>query len=229
MIEVLPTSTQPMRGFADRMMALEGHSELSGLSEIAAHVPGDRKILSVSCIHGFMAADVECMGSAMLVVTDGEPEQAAALAEELGMELFELRGTTRPEYLHPQAGIDRAIAADKAGRKPAVIADVWDNPGGGAPGDGTVILQLLLDGQVDNVGYSGPPGALFAVRTAAPSTVRHKISLPPTPPCSGLGPDGHQAMRGRGHRRAAPAAVRSRRTPAPSPPGSIVLSHILLL
>ena len=50
------------------------------------------------------------------------------------MELFELRGTTRPEYLHPQAGIDRAIAADKTptpgsgfeGEKmPAVIADVW--------------------------------------------------------------------------------------------------------
>ena len=52
MIEVLPTSTQPMRGFADRMMAMEGHSELSDLSEIETHVPGDPSILSVSCIHG---------------------------------------------------------------------------------------------------------------------------------------------------------------------------------
>ena len=41
MIEVLPTSTQPMRGFADRMMAMEGHSELSELSEIDTHVPGE--------------------------------------------------------------------------------------------------------------------------------------------------------------------------------------------
>ena len=52
MIEVLPTSTEPMRGFADRMMAMEGHSELSDLSEIETHVPGDPSILSVSCIHG---------------------------------------------------------------------------------------------------------------------------------------------------------------------------------
>eukprot|EP01043_Picozoa_sp_COSAG02_P036277 COSAG02_NODE_2646_length_8338_cov_5.543634_6_plen_224_part_00 len=132
MIEVLPTSTQPMRGFADRMMAMEGHSELSELSEIKNHIPGDPQILSVSCIHGFMAADVECMGSAMLVVTDNQPEKAASIAQELGMELFELRGTTRPNYLHPQAGINRAIAVDKApkpgfdGEKmPAVIADVW--------------------------------------------------------------------------------------------------------
>eukprot|EP01043_Picozoa_sp_COSAG02_P000090 COSAG02_NODE_1_length_108762_cov_456.708287_90_plen_186_part_00 len=135
MIEVLPTSTQPMRGFADRMMAMEGHSELSELSEINTHIPGDPHILSVSCIHGFMAADVECMGSAMLVVTDNQPEKAASIAQELGMELFELRGTTRPDYLHPQAGIDRAIAADKTpkpgfdGEKmPAVIADVWVRP-----------------------------------------------------------------------------------------------------
>ena len=132
MIEVLPTSTQPMRGFADRMMAMEAHSELSGLSEIKSHIPGDPEILSVSCIHGFMAADVECMGSAMLVITDNQPEKGAGLAQKLGMELFELRGTTRPEYLHPQAGIDRAVAADKTpkpgfkgNKMPAVIADVW--------------------------------------------------------------------------------------------------------
>jgi microcystin degradation protein MlrC len=132
MIEVLPTSTQPMRGFAERMMAMEAHSELSGLSEIKSHIPGDPEILSVSCIHGFMAADVECMGSAMLVITDNQPEKGAGLAQKLGMELFELRGTTRPEYLHPQAGIDRAVAADKTpkpgfkgNKMPAVIADVW--------------------------------------------------------------------------------------------------------
>lgn len=93
MIEVLPTSTEPMRGFADQMMAMEHHSELSNLSEIKTHVPGpDPSILSVSCIHGFMAADVESMGSAMLVVTDNAAEKAATIAEELGMELFGLRG-----------------------------------------------------------------------------------------------------------------------------------------
>ena len=46
-----------------------------------------------------MAADVESMGSAMLVMTDGDEAKAARIAEELGMELFELRGTTRPNYL----------------------------------------------------------------------------------------------------------------------------------
>ena len=38
MIEVLPTSTQPMRGFVDKMMRLEAHSRLSTMSLIDAAV-----------------------------------------------------------------------------------------------------------------------------------------------------------------------------------------------
>jgi hypothetical protein len=39
MIEVCPTSQEPMRGFTDRMMALEAHSELSKLSKLPQHTP----------------------------------------------------------------------------------------------------------------------------------------------------------------------------------------------
>ena len=44
-------------------------------------------ILSISCIHGFMAADVEELGAAMVVITDGDLNKAAALAEQLGRQL----------------------------------------------------------------------------------------------------------------------------------------------
>ena len=43
------------------------------------------------------------MGSRMLVVTDRNAEKAAALARELGMELFGMRGKTRPSYTHSVA------------------------------------------------------------------------------------------------------------------------------
>ena len=95
MIEVLPTSTEPMRSFVDRLMQLEPHSELSGLTRLTSHTQTagtDPSILSVSCIHGFMAADVPAVGSSMLVVTDNNPAVGGALAEQLGMELFGLRG-----------------------------------------------------------------------------------------------------------------------------------------
>jgi len=132
MIEVCPTSQQPMRDFTDRLMALEAHSELSSLSLLPEHSGGDPSVLSISCVHGFMAADVAEMGSQMLVVADGSMDKASSLAEELGMELFSMRGSTRPDYLTVDEAIDAALegsagAGDAQGPPtgPAVIADVW--------------------------------------------------------------------------------------------------------
>ncbi|NTS33064.1 M81 family metallopeptidase [Phyllobacterium sp. BT25] len=136
MIGVYPTSREPMRSYVDRMKALQGRNG----------------ILSVSLIHGFMAGDVPELGTQVMVVTDNDPAKGAALAEKLGMELFALRGRTAMPMLDTEAGLDAAIAvaARKSG-KPVVVADVWDNPGGGVAGDGTLILRRIIERGIDNV------------------------------------------------------------------------------
>ncbi|MEK1890471.1 MAG: M81 family metallopeptidase, partial [Phyllobacterium sp.] len=136
MIGVYPTSREPMRSYVDRMKALQGKDG----------------VLSVSLIHGFMAGDVPELGTQVMVVTDNDPAKGAALAEKLGMELFALRGTTAMPMLDTDAGLDAAlaVAARKSG-KPVVVADVWDNPGGGVAGDGTLILRRIIDRGIDNV------------------------------------------------------------------------------
>lgn len=126
MIDVFPTSRQPMRGFVDRMMALEA---------------GNPKILSLSAIHGFMAGDVPEMGTKMIAVTDADPLLAANLAEELGQELFANRGRHMMPQLDERPAVAEAMAATAW---PVVLADMWDNPGGGTAGDATVILKELL-------------------------------------------------------------------------------------
>src|SRR5688500_17553994 len=130
MIDIFPTSREPMRSFVDKLFALERE---------------DAKVLSASLIHGFMAGDVPEMGTQMLVVTDGDRAHGARLAEELGREVFAMRGKAFPPMLTPE----EAIAAAR-GHKPAVIADVWDNPGGGVAGDATVILRALLEANAKN-------------------------------------------------------------------------------
>jgi microcystin degradation protein MlrC len=136
MIDVFPTSREPMRGFVDRILALQGRDG----------------VLSISLIHGFMAADVPELGTQVLVISDGDAEKAAALARKLGMEVFALRGCTAMPMLDIEAGLDAALAsAAKKSGKPVVIADVWDNPGGGVAGDGTLILRRLLDRGIDDV------------------------------------------------------------------------------
>ena len=125
MIEILPTSREPMRSFIDKIKLLE---ELE-------------PILSISVIHGFMAGDVPDLGSRILVITDNAKSEGDRLAAALGAELFSMRGKTRPEFLTAKVAFDRAELSTAS---TVVIADVWDNPGGGVPGDSTILLREML-------------------------------------------------------------------------------------
>jgi microcystin degradation protein MlrC len=132
MIDVFPTSREPMRSFVDRLMAIEA---------------ADPDILSLSVIHGFMAGDVPEMGTKTIAVTDGNRAKGEALARDLGLELFAKRGTFMMPQIDEKAALDQALAITKG---PVVIADMWDNPGGGTAGDATVILEEMLARGVTN-------------------------------------------------------------------------------
>ncbi len=132
MVNMWRTPVEPMRGFVDRMMALEGKDG----------------ILSVSFAHGFPWGDVADVGARMLVIADGDKAKAAALAERLGREIFAMREQTVTPHLGVDAALDRALAA-KAG--PVVLADVADNAGGGAPSDSTFILKRLVERGISDV------------------------------------------------------------------------------
>lgn len=134
MLDMLPTSREPMRGYVDRIRALEGKDG----------------VLSISVVHGFSAADVPDVGIKIIVITDDRPEFGAALARKLGEELFALRGTTGHTYLSIDAAIDAALA-EPAG--PVVLTDVWDNPGGGTAGDATFVLRRFVERGVKDVAF----------------------------------------------------------------------------
>lgn len=133
MIDVFPTSREPMRSFVDRLKEIEAT---------------DDDVLSLSVIHGFMAGDVPEMGTKTIAVTNAAPAKGAKLARDLGMELFERRGTHMVPQIDETEAVSRALAATA---HPVVIADVWDNPGGGTAGDATVILEELLARGATNV------------------------------------------------------------------------------
>lgn len=132
MIDVFPTSREPMRSFVDRLMAIEN---------------ADPEVLSLSVIHGFMAGDVPEMGTKTIAVTNGNPDKGAMLARDLGLELFSKRGTFMMPQIDEKAALDQALTYQQG---PVVIADMWDNPGGGTAGDATVILAEMLARGVTN-------------------------------------------------------------------------------
>lgn len=134
MLDMLPTSRQPMRGYVDRIKAMEGRDG----------------VLSISVVHGFSAADVPDVGARIIVITDDKPELGNRLARSLGEELFALRGTTGHTYLLIDDAIDAALA-EPAG--PVVLTDVWDNPGGGTAGDSTFVLRRFVERGVKDVAF----------------------------------------------------------------------------
>ncbi len=126
-----PTTLPLMRGFVDRMAAMEGKDG----------------VLSVSIGHCFPYADVPEMSGRVLVITDGDKALADRLATEIGEEFVSMRGRTAPEYLDPEAAITAALGSNGM---PVVIADPADNAGGGAPSDNTTVLRHMIGRGVEN-------------------------------------------------------------------------------
>lgn len=124
MIGRFHTTREPMKGLVTKMTAAERR-------------PG---IASVSLVHGFPWGDVADMGARFMVLGDRQ-EEVDALAASLGLRLRALRDQTFTPALPIDAAIARALAAPNG---PVVLADVSDNPGGGVPGDSTLLLERVL-------------------------------------------------------------------------------------
>src|SRR5262249_1521943 len=90
----------------------------------------------------FAFADVEDVGTRMLVVADGDIHKAERLAAELGQELFANRARFAGSFLSIDAALER-VRAHTDGT--VVIADRADKPGSGAPGDSTFVLRRVRE------------------------------------------------------------------------------------
>jgi microcystin degradation protein MlrC len=97
------------------------------------------KLLMNSIVLGFPYADVTEMGSSAIAVTDGDPELAQQLANELAGYLWRHRDAFAGDFI----GIDEALDKATALRGPVCLLDMGDNVGGGSPGDGTLLALAM--------------------------------------------------------------------------------------
>ncbi|MDQ2655160.1 MAG: MlrC C-terminal domain-containing protein, partial [Chloroflexota bacterium] len=79
--------------------------------------------------------------TAVIVTTNGEPEMARQIAQEVATTIWEMREQFRETFPDPDTAVAQALTHSAA---PVVIAEISDNSGGGAPGDGTYLLRALL-------------------------------------------------------------------------------------
>jgi microcystin degradation protein MlrC len=130
------TTREPMASFVAHIKALEQHE----------------RILSVSLGHGFPWGDVADNGANIWVTADGDLEYAEQVAEALGQKFIEIRAEACAFCLTLDQAFDEALARLQT---PVVLADVADNPGGGAAGDSTFILEALLSRGIGDVAIGG--------------------------------------------------------------------------
>lgn len=127
-------------------------SPMRDIIELAHEAEEREGILNVTVSGGFPFADIRDCGASIAVTTDGD----AALAETIGQEIAEAIWERREAFRVHLTPVEDAIAHGvETGEGPVVMADGSDNPGGGAPCDGTVMLQKLIEADV--------PGSTVAI------------------------------------------------------------------
>ncbi len=135
MLGLYLTSYEPLRSFVDELLDMEGKDG----------------ILSISLVHCFPWGDVPTCGAQALAITDGDPDQAARVAEEVGRKFFSMRHELDQTPFTIEEALEQAAASPTG---PVVIADRADNAGGGAPSDATFMLKAMLDQGIDNAGVA---------------------------------------------------------------------------
>jgi microcystin degradation protein MlrC len=118
------------------------------------------EILDCTIFHGFMHADWPTVGTRVVVYANDSAERAAQSAREVAAWLWDQRAELYPPV--PEAA--EAVALARGGAPGLVLLhEMSDNPGGGASGDGTLLLREMLS--------AGLERACFAM-IADPESVR---------------------------------------------------------
>ena len=138
------TLREPMQSFMQRVFELE-------------RLPG---VLTATVMMGFPFADIPDAGVSVFVTTDNDQPLAETLVDRLAGWLWDLRDELQPTLMP----VDEVIRFARENTSGLVIyADGSDNPGGGAPCDGTVVLRALLEAQFEGAVV----GILYDPETAA--------------------------------------------------------------
>jgi microcystin degradation protein MlrC len=120
---------------------LTARGPMRRLYDLADEMERDPRVITVSVFAGFPLADIHDAGLSIYVATNNDPPLAAELADRLEALAWE----HRQEFIHRAIPVAEAVAqALRADKRPVVLADIADNTGGGAAGDGTEILRELL-------------------------------------------------------------------------------------
>jgi microcystin degradation protein MlrC len=102
----------------------------------------------VTFVHGFPYSDVAFSGASVTAVAE-TPEAAQRAAQQAAQYAW----SRRKDFLQPTYSAEQAMDLAQQSPGPVVINEGSDNPGGGAPGDGTHLLREMLKRDLPGSAY----------------------------------------------------------------------------
>jgi len=121
---------------------------MKAVMELAHKIEEDKRVLNVSILPGFPFSDIRDAGMGIIVTTQDD----RVLADEKAKEISDYAWNLRRHFLADVVPVEEAVKrAMEAPEGPVVLADQADNPGGGAPCDGTTVLRELIKRKAKNV------------------------------------------------------------------------------
>lgn len=150
----------------------------------------EKKAGVVDCtfFHGFARADTKHTGSSVLTITNNDPKLAKDIGGKVAKKVWDVREQFVNDYLNPEGAIEQALATEG---RPIVVNETSDNPGSGAPGDGTNLLKAMVkknieksafgfiyDPEVASIAHEAGVGATINVKLGGKTDDRHGEPLP---------------------------------------------------
>lgn len=139
---------RPAQHFRQLPMAISIEQQFTGAEPCLGLYQQTRELLerpgiiSSTVILGFPYADVEEMGSSVIIVSDNDSSAAALAADEL----FSYADERKARFNGEKRSIEQELPLIKHYAKPVLMLDMGDNIGGGSSGTSTCLLKALEGG-----------------------------------------------------------------------------------
>jgi len=126
---------------------------MAGAMDARARLAAAPGIVELAFCFGFPYADFPGCGAAIAAYAEDAPAAEAAVREMKAF-LDAQEAAFAGGVMEAAAGVAAAIATARGARRPVVIADTQDNPGGGGHGDTTGLLRELIAQQAEGVVFA---------------------------------------------------------------------------
>ena len=154
-VDVLHGRVVPITKHTKRHMLLapERHTIDGPMGELwaeAGRLSSDTDVLDVSLFPVQPWLDVEELGFASVVTTNGDPKKAEQLAERIADLAWQSRDHFAPDLVLPQKALE---AVRESHARPWLLAEAADSPTAGTPADSPAMIAAMLEHGRDLRGY----------------------------------------------------------------------------